>query len=309
MQLAIVVPCYDEEAVLPETVERLNGLLTRLIACGKIREESKVYFVDDGSTDKTWMLIEGFARSNSRIKGIKLAKNVGHQNALLAGLFSAEGDAVVSIDADLQDDVRIIEEMADEYLLGAEIVYAVRRQRAKDSLFKRMSAKVFYRLMLFMGVQIVYNHADFRLMSRRAIECLKQFREVNLFLRGIVPALGFSDAKVYFDRQERVAGESKYPLRKMLSLALNGITSFSVLPLRMITVLGIIFATFSISTGVWAMYVHFMGSTVPGWTSTVVPITLIGGVQLLSLGIVGEYLGKVYQEVKARPRFIIERVI
>ena len=309
MQLAIIVPCYNEEAVLAKTVERLNETLTRLIGNGKIAEESRVYFVDDGSTDKTWELIEGFARNNSRIRGIKLAKNVGHQNALLAGLFSAKGDAIVSIDADLQDDVGVIEEMAEQYLLGAEIVYAVRRQRSKDSVFKRLSAKAFYQLLLIMGVQIVYNHADFRLMSRHAVEALKQFREVNLFLRGIVPTLGFSDAKVYFDRQERVAGESKYPLRKMLSLALNGITSFSVLPLRLITILGILFATLSMFIGIWAVGVHFMGSTVPGWTSTVVPITLIGGVQLLSLGIVGEYLGKVYQEVKARPRFIIEKII
>lgn len=309
MQLAIIVPCYNEEAVLAKTVERLNETLTRLIGNGKIAEESRVYFVDDGSTDKTWELIEGFARNNSRIRGIKLAKNVGHQNALLAGLFSAKGDAIVSIDADLQDDVGVIEEMAEQYLLGAEIVYAVRRQRSKDSLFKRLSAKAFYQLLLIMGVQIVNNHADFRLMSRHAVEALKQFREVNLFLRGIVPTLGFSDAKVYFDRQERVAGESKYPLRKMLSLALNGITSFSVLPLRLITILGILFATLSMFIGIWAVGVHFMGSTVPGWTSTVVPITLIGGVQLLSLGIVGEYLGKVYQEVKARPRFIIEKII
>lgn len=309
MQLAIIVPCYNEEAVLAKTVERLNETLSRLIGNGKIAEESRVYFVDDGSTDKTWELIEGFARNNSRIRGIKLAKNVGHQNALLAGLFSAKGDAIVSIDADLQDDVGVIEEMAEQYLLGAEIVYAVRRQRSKDSVFKRLSAKAFYQLLLIMGVQIVYNHADFRLMSRHAVEALKQFREVNLFLRGIVPTLGFSDAKVYFDRQERVAGESKYPLRKMLSLALNGITSFSVLPLRLITILGILFATLSMFIGIWAAGVHFMGSTVPGWTSTVVPITLIGGVQLLSLGIVGEYLGKVYQEVKARPRFIIEKII
>lgn len=309
MQLAIIVPCYNEEAVLAKTVERLNETLSRLIGNGKIAEESRVYFVDDGSTDKTWELIEGFARNNSRIRGIKLAKNVGHQNALLAGLFSAKGDAIVSIDADLQDDVGVIEEMAEQYLLGAEIVYAVRRQRSKDSVFKRLSAKAFYQLLLIMGVQIVYNHADFRLMSRHAVEALKQFREVNLFLRGIVPTLGFSDAKVYFDRQERVAGESKYPLRKMLSLALNGITSFSVLPLRLITILGILFATLSMFIGIWAVGVHFMGSTVPGWTSTVVPITLIGGVQLLSLGIVGEYLGKVYQEVKARPRFIIEKII
>ena len=309
MQLAIIVPCYNEEAVLAKTVERLNETLSRLIGNGKIAEESRVYFVDDGSTDKTWELIEGFARNNSRIRGIKLAKNVGHQNALLAGLFSAKGDAIVSIDADLQDDVGVIEEMAEQYLLGAEIVYAVRRQRSKDSVFKRLSAKAFYQLLLIMGVQIVNNHADFRLMSRNAVEALKQFREVNLFLRGIVPTLGFSDAKVYFDRQERVAGESKYPLRKMLSLALNGITSFSVLPLRLITILGILFATLSMFIGIWAVGVHFMGSTVPGWTSTVVPITLIGGVQLLSLGIVGEYLGKVYQEVKARPRFIIEKII
>lgn len=310
MRLGIVVPCYNEEAVLAETAKRLIELLNRMIEKGKISPDSMVYFVNDGSKDRTWEIIEAQSAANKLIGGINLSRNQGHQHALLGGLFTAKGDALVSIDADLQDDIDVIEEMVDRYHEGCDIVYGVRKQRDTDTRFKKLTAEGFYKLMLWMGVDIVYNHADYRLMSRRAVEELKGYKEVNLFLRGIVPLLGFKTANVYYDRAERFAGESKYPLKKMLAFAWNGITSFSTVPLKLITILGFItFVTTLLAAGwvflVWAV----LDNAIPGWASTVLPIFFFGGVQILSLGVIGEYLGKVYSETKARPRFIIERVL
>jgi glycosyltransferase involved in cell wall biosynthesis len=308
-RLEIVVPCYNEEEVLPETAKRLTGLLTRWMGEGRITSNSRVIFVDDGSRDATWHLIEELADADSKVGGIKLSRNRGHQNALLAGLFTAEGDVLVSVDADLQDDVEVISEMLDAYRDGMDIVYGVRNDRSSDSFFKRGTAKAFYRLMDSLGVESVYNHADFRLMTRRAVDGLREFGEVNLFLRGIVPLIGFKSSIVYYTRSERFAGESKYPLKKMLALALNAITSFSIVPLRMITLLG--FLVFSLSLGmvIWALWIRFYSNqAVPGWASTILPIYVLGGLQILSLGVIGEYLGKVYQETKARPRYIIEKV-
>lgn len=308
MYLSIVVPCYNEEEVLGETASRLLALREKLLKNDKINAQSSIYFVDDGSKDRTWEMIESLCAAHTPIRGIKLSRNRGHQNALLAGLFSAEGDALVSIDADLQDDVNAIEEMVDAYKKGSAIVYGVRSRRDTDTAFKRSTAEGFYKLMHLMGVDIVYNHADYRLLDRTVIEHLKTYKEVNLFLRGIIPLIGFSSTSVYYERSERFAGESKYPLKKMLSFAWDGITSLSITPLRMITAAGflIFFATLVMSA--WVLGVKlFSSEAVPGWTSTVLPIYFIGGIQLLSLGIVGEYIGKIYLETKERPRFIIEK--
>jgi glycosyltransferase involved in cell wall biosynthesis len=309
-RLAIVVPCFDEEEALPQTAERLTALLERLRKCGRIAADSRIVFVDDGSRDRTWQLIEGLSREDGRIGGIKLSRNRGHQNALLAGLFTAEGDVLVSVDADLQDDIEIIEEMLAQHALGAHVVYGVRNNRASDGLFKRASALGFYRMIRALGVESVYNHADFRLLSRRAVDALKDFGEVNLFLRGIVPLIGFRSSVVYYSRSERVAGVSKYPLRKMLALALDAVTSFSVVPLRFISALGFIVFLLSAGMGLWTLWVRlFTDRAVPGWTSTLLPIYVLGGLQILCVGILGEYLGKVYQETKRRPRYIIEKVL
>ena len=308
--LGIVVPCFNEEEVLPETAQRLTALLKGLIAEQRVTASSRVFFVDDGSNDSTWTLIEQLANNNPLIAGIKLSRNRGHQNALMAGLFTAEGDVLISVDADLQDDIGIIPNMLSEHNRGIDLVYGVRKNRSSDSWFKRATAQGFYRLMNALGAESVYNHADFRLMSRRAIEALKQFREVNLFLRGMVPLVGFKSAIVYYERTERFAGVSKYPLRKMLSLALDAVTSFSVVPLRLITLTGfIVFALSSIMV-VYTLWVRlFTNQAIPGWTSTTLPIYFLGGIQILCLGVIGEYIGKVYQEVKNRPRYIIEKVI
>jgi glycosyltransferase involved in cell wall biosynthesis len=310
VKLAIVVPCFNEEAVLPETAQRLTALLDRLSAAGTIEAGSRIYFVDDGSTDRTWSLIESASARDARIGGVKLSRNRGHQNALLAGLATAEGDAVVSIDADLQDDVNAIAQMIDEFRAGADIVFGVRDDRRSDSWFKRWTAALFYRLMGVMGVQVVFNHADFRLMSRRALMALFEYREVNLYLRGIVPLLGYRTATVNYARAERFAGTTKYPLRRMISLAVQGVTSFSAVPLRLITGLGFAVCAGSLALTAWALWVRFFtDDALPGWTSTVVPIYFLGGVQLLCLGIIGEYLAKTYMEVKRRPRYSIERVL
>lgn len=307
-RIAVITPCYNEEQVLGETRRRLSELLDRLAAAGKISPESRMYFVDDGSRDATWLLIDRLAAEDPRIVGIKLSRNVGHQNALLAGLLTAEGDALVSIDADLRDDVEVIEEMVDAFRTGTQVVYGVRRRRETDTAFKRMTAHGFYRLMQGMGVSVLNDHADFRLMGRAAVEALRQFREVNLFLRGMVPLLGFPASVVYYDRAERFAGTSKYPLRRMLALALDGITSFSVVPLRLITATGLLVFAISSLLGLWVLGAAlFTDSVVPGWASTVLPIYLLGGIQILFLGVLGEYAGKIYKEVKHRPRFIIER--
>lgn len=309
-RLDIVVPCYNEQEVLSETARRLTGLLDRLISEGWITPSSRISFVDDGSTDNTWSLIEELAREDRKVSGIKLSRNRGHQNALLAGLFTAEGDVLVSVDADLQDDIEVIADMMEAYRSGIDIVYGVRQDRSSDSFFKRATAKAFYRLMDLLGVESIYNHADFRLMSRRSVEAAREFREVNLFLRGIVPLIGFRSSIVYYTRSERFAGVSKYPLRKMLALALNAITSFSIVPLRLITFTGFVVFSLSVAMVAWTLWIRFFSDqAIPGWASTLLPIYLLGGIQILSIGIIGEYLGKVYQETKARPRYIIEKVI
>lgn len=310
MRLAVVVPCFNEAEVLPETARRLTELLQRLSDAAAIDADSRLYFVDDGSTDATWQIVERLHAADARVCGIKLSRNRGHQNALLAGLFAAEGDAVVSIDADLQDDVDAIGAMVDAWRGGADIVFGVRSQRAHDTAFKRLTATAYYRMMAAMGVQVVLDHADFRLMSRTAVEALREYPETNLFLRGIVPLLGFRTARVEYARAPRLAGQSKYPLRRMISLAVQGVTSFSAVPLRLITALGFAVSLGSLALVMWAVWVRvFTDEAVPGWASTVVPIYFLGGVQLLCIGIIGEYLAKTYMEVKRRPRFFIERAL
>jgi polyisoprenyl-phosphate glycosyltransferase len=309
VKLSIVVPCYNEEAALPLTAAALEAFLRSMIARGTVAPASSIWLIDDGSTDRTWRLIESLTTRSALFVGVKLSRNRGHQNALLAGLLSADGDAIVSIDADLQDDVGAIESMLAAYAQGYEIVYGIRSARQSDTRFKRWTALAYYRLLRTLGVDIVPNHADFRLMGRAAIKALAAYGEVNLFLRGIIPQLGFRYTSVRYERRERVAGQSKYPLRKMLRLALDGITSFTPLPLRMIAMLGGFVCLFSLAMVVWIIAIRlFTNHALPGWASTTVPIYLLGGVQLLSLGIVGEYVARIYSETKARPRFIIERL-
>jgi glycosyltransferase involved in cell wall biosynthesis len=308
--LAIVVPCYNEEEVLPETARRLGDLMDRMVLAGKVSTESTIRFVDDGSRDRTWQLIEELAVSSPRFRGVKLSRNRGHQNALLAGVFSAEGDAVVTIDADLQDDIEVIAQMVDHFNSGTEIVYGVRESRTSDTAFKRGTAEGYYRLLKLMGVDLVFNHADYRLMSRRALQCLQEYSEVNMFLRGIIPLLGFRTATVFYARSERFAGESKYPLRKMLALAIDGVTSFSVAPLRFISLLGFLVCAFSlVMVGIVLYGKLVQNGTIPGWASSVLPIYFLGGVQLLSIGILGEYVAKIYLESKRRPRFFVEKTV
>lgn len=310
LRLGIVVPCYNEEDVFPETVKRLLALLERLAATGLVTPNSAIYFVDDGSKDRTWTLIEEAAMSSARVHGIKLSRNQGHQSALIAGLFGAEGDALISIDADLQDDLNVIEEMIRKHRDGYEVVYGVRKSRTTDTFFKKSSAEIYYKLLARMGVDIVQNHADYRLMGRRSLNALEGYSEVNLFLRGIVPLLGFRTATAFYDRSERFAGESKYPLKKMLGLAIDGITSFSIVPLRMISMLGFLVSLFSVVMVGWVIYGKiFMNSAIPGWASSVIPIYILGGIQLLSIGVLGEYISKIYLETKRRPRYLIEKVI
>ncbi|MFD7525264.1 glycosyltransferase family 2 protein [Paenibacillus chitinolyticus] len=309
--LTIVVPCYNEEEVLPETVSRLSAVLDRLIQEKLVAKESVMMLVDDGSKDRTWELIDQYSRSHDYVTGIKLARNAGHQNALLAGLMTARhtSDIVISIDADLQDDTDAIREFVRKYLEGAEIVYGIRSDRTTDTWFKKTTAESFYKLMLRLGVQIKNNHADYRLMSKRALDYLSQYKEVNVFLRGIVPLLGLRTAEVMYERKERFAGESKYPLRKMLSFALDGITSFSVKPIRMVTVTGFLFSIISLLAGTYAIISKLWGTTASGWTSLILSVWFIGGVQLLALGLIGEYIGKIYREVKHRPLYLIEKSI
>jgi len=310
IRLAIVVPCANEAAVLPETNRRLLAQLTRLRELGLTTDDSTVFYVDDGSKDDTWALIESLAAADSRVHGLKLSRNRGHQWALMAGLLTVEGDALVSIDADLQDDVSVIEAMVREHLGGAEVVYGVRDSRRTDSAFKRSTALLYYRMMKTIGVDLVYNHADFRLLGRRAVEALRQYGEVNLFLRGIIPLIGYRATTVKYDRGERFAGVSKYPLRKMIQFALEGITSFSVLPLRLITLLGFLVSCFSFAMILFILYgTLVLKAVIPGWASSVVPIYFLGGIQLLSIGILGEYVAKIYLETKQRPRYFVEKVI
>lgn len=307
-RLALVVPCYNEEEVLCISSEALRGVLTDLIEKKKISEDSFVLFVDDGSKDKTWELIEQEHKKYDSIKGLKLAGNVGHQFALTAGLLTAKdfSDVTVSIDADLQDDVNVIEEMIDKFHEGKDIVYGVRNDRSSDSFFKRFTAQSFYKLMAAMGVKTVYNHADFRLMSKRAVEQFSKYEETNLFLRGMMPLIGYQTDSVYYERKERVAGESKYPLKKMLALAFNGISSFSVKPISLIMSVGFGIIFLCILAAFYALISYCTGHVVEGWTSLILSIWFLGGVQLVSIGLIGQYIGKIYIEVKHRPRYNVE---
>lgn len=310
-KLIIVVPCYNEEEVLQETTRQLSTVLSGMEQEGKITE-GKLLYVDDGSRDATWHIIEQLSTENPRVMGLKLAHNVGHQQALWAGLewaANAPFDAIVSIDADLQDDVHAIVEMTERFNKGTDIVYGVRKERKTDTFFKKHTAQAFYKLMQTMGGDVVYNHADFRLMSKRALQALVAHPERNLFLRGIVRSLGYPSDFVYYDRHERFAGESKYPLSKMLNFAIDGITSFSVKPLRLITTFGLLFMFVAIVIIGYALYEHLIGHTIVGWTSLLVSMWFIGGAILTAIGIIGEYIGKIYKEVKRRPRYFIEKQI
>lgn len=311
-RLAIVVPCYNEEEVLKIASEALRGVLDDLIGKKKIAEDSFILFVNDGSKDRTWELIEEEHKAHPvQVSGVKLAGNVGHQFALTAGLNTAKDmcDVSVSIDADLQDDVAVIEEMIDKFHAGSDIVYGVRKERKTDTFFKRTTAQGFYKVMELMGVKTIYNHADFRLMSRRAMEQFSQYKESNLFLRGMMPLIGYQTDMVYYDRKERVAGESKYPLKKMLALAFNGISSFSVKPISLILGMGLVIIFFSLLAALYALISYFTGRVVPGWTSLILSIWFLGGLQLLAIGLVGQYIGKIYMEVKHRPRYNIEKIL
>ena len=311
-KLAIVVPCYNEEEVLKMASEALRNVLQDLVQKEKIAADSFILFVNDGSKDRTWELIEEEHKLYPvQVRGVKLAGNVGHQYALTAGLITAKdmSDVTVSIDADLQDDVAVIEEMIDKYHEGNDIVYGVRKERKTDTFFKRTTAQGFYKLMDWMGVKTVYNHADFRLMSKRAVEHFSQFKESNMYLRGIMPLIGYQTDSVYYDRKERAAGESKYPLKKMLALAFNGISSFSVKPITMILSLGVFIIICAFIAALYALISYFAGNVVPGWTSLILSIWLLGGIQLIAIGLVGLYIGKIYMEVKNRPRYNIEKVL
>ncbi len=306
--LYIVVPCYNEQEVLPMTSQIFIKKLEELIAADMISKESRVLFVNDGSRDSTWEIIKELSETYSLVEGISLSRNRGHQNALLGGLMYAKDkcDITVSIDADGQDDINAINEMVKEYKNGCDIVYGVRAERKTDTFFKRTTARGFYKFMRFMGAEVVYDHADYRLLSKRALDELANFKEVNIFLRGMVPLVGFKSTSVYYDRNERLAGKSKYPLRKMLSLAWNGITSLSVKPIHIVMTLGLIVSLLGFVGCIWAFIIAIIGSTVAGWASIVCILTFLGGIQLLSLGIIGEYVGKIYLETKKRPRYIIE---
>ncbi len=306
--LYIVVPCYNEEEVLHETTKRLTEKMNKMIAEGNISGESRIMYVNDGSKDKTWDIISEYYEKNPLITGLCLSRNRGHQNALLAGLMTAKeyADAVISMDADLQDDVEAVDRFVEELKKGSDIVYGVRSSRKKDSFFKKHTALMFYKIMEKMGVEIVYNHADYRLMSKRALEGLAEFKEVNLFLRGIVPMIGYKSSTVSYERDKRFAGESKYPLKKMISFAVDGITSCSVKPIRMITSAGLVISFLSIILLIYVIIGHFMGNTIQGWPTLMVLICFFGGFQIMSIGIVGEYVGKIYMETKERPRYIIK---
>lgn len=305
--LYIVIPCYNEQEVLPQTAPLFSAELCKMIEKGQIHEESRILFVNDGSKDRTWEIIGALSKENPRIRGISLSRNRGHQNALLAGLMEAmpRCDITISIDCDGQDDISVMEQMVAEYAGGCDIVYGVRSNRDTDSFFKRTSAQLFYKLMSWMGVESVYNHADYRLVSRRALTAFADFQEVNLYLRGMFPLVGFKSTAVSYSRKPRAAGHTHYSLKKMLALALDGITSLSVKPLRMICLLGLIVAGVSFLGAVWAVVRYFQGQTVSGWASTLCIVCFLAGVQLLSIGVVGEYIGKIFLEVKHRPRYIV----
>lgn len=306
--LFLVIPCYNEEEVLPETNRCVGDKLRRMITDGVVSGKSRILYVNDGSRDRTWDIIQELYRQDEYVTGITLSRNKGHQNALLAGLMTAKehADIVISMDADLQDDVEVLDKFVEEYKKGNDIVYGVRKSRKKDTAFKRCTALSFYKLMRLFGVDMVYNHADYRLMSKRALDGLERFREVNLFLRGIVPMIGYASSTVEYDRGERVAGESKYPLRKMFRFAVEGITSCSVKPIRMITAMGLLVSFLSVVYLIYILIGNAMGYTIKGWTTVMVVMLILGGFQIFSIGIVGEYISKIYLEVKDRPRYIIE---
>lgn len=310
-RLFLVIPCYNEQEVIGETAKQLLEKMITLIKDEKISTDSIICFVDDGSKDRTWELISKLHEYNSIFRGIKLSRNKGHQNAVVAGLMTVkdECDMAISLDADLQDDINAIDEMVEKFNQGCDIVYGVRSARKTDTFFKKTTAQAYYRVLKSMGVDITYNHADYRLMSKRALEALESFKEVNLFLRGIVPMIGFKTDIVPYERHERFAGESKYPLKKMLAFGMEGITSLSIKPIRMITSLGFLIFTISIMMTIYFLIRHFTGQTVQGWTSIVVSVWAIGGLQLLAIGIIGEYIGKIYLETKARPKFIIDEYL
>lgn len=306
--LYLVIPCYNEEEVLPETVKRLTEKMNGMISEELISEKSRITLVNDGSKDRTWEIIEEMHRENPLVCGVKLSRNKGHQNALLAGLMTVKEhcDMAISLDADLQDDIDAIDRFVEKYYEGCDVVYGVRSSRDTDTFFKKTTAQGFYKVMKLLGVDIVYNHADYRLMSRRALDELEHFKEVNLFLRGIVPLIGFRSDTVEYERHERFAGESKYPLKKMLAFAFDGITSFSIKPIRMISTLGAIIFGVSLLMLLYFLIIYFLGKTVAGWATIVISIWAIGGLQLLAIGIIGEYIGKIYLETKGRPKFIVE---
>lgn len=307
-RLFIVIPCYNEQEVLPITAPLFRDKLQELVQAGKILPDSRVLFVNDGSKDDTWQIIRELSRQDSCFTGITLSRNRGHQNALLAGLMEAmdKCDITISIDCDGQDDINAMNHMVDAYLNGAEIVYGVRSRRDTDTFFKRFTAESFYKLMTWMGADTVYNHADYRLVSARALRAFSDFKEVNIFLRGMFPLVGFQSTCVYYERHERIAGESHYPLKKMLALAFDGITSLSIKPIRMITGMGAVISAIAFILIVYALVSYFTGNVVSGWASSMIATCFLGGIQLISLGVIGEYVGKIYMETKARPRFIIE---
>ena len=307
----LVVPCYNEEEVLRETASRLKDKMQGLIRNKVISDKSRITFVDDGSKDKTWSIIEELNSNDKIFSGVKLSRNRGHQNALLAGLMTVKGycDAAISLDADLQDDINVIDKFIEKFNYGCDVVYGVRSERKTDTVFKRTTAQGFYKIMKVLGVDIVYNHADYRLMSKRALDSLQNFKEVNLFLRGIVPLIGYKSDVVLYERNERFAGESKYPLKKMLSFAFEGITSFSVKPIRLILIVGILMFISSLAAILYFLIIWMAGKTVQGWTTVVASIWMLGGIQLLCLGVIGEYIGKIYIETKERPKYIIDKFI
>jgi glycosyltransferase involved in cell wall biosynthesis len=309
INLGIIVPCFNEQDVLFETNSRLVKLLQKMREEGLINQESSIFYVDDGSHDETWKQIEELSSKYNEVCGIRLSRNRGHQNALLCGLLTAPGDILISIDADLQDDLNVIPKMVKHHFNGCEVVYGIRKKRDSDTFFKRITAEGFYKLMSTMKVDIVFNHADYRLLSRRALNALSEYREVNLFLRGLVRQIGFKSQIVEYDRTERFSGESKYPLSKMISFAWQGVTSFTTAPLSLITAAGAIVSFASIALAIWGLFASiFTDKALPGWTSTVVPMYFLGGVQLLSLGVIGEYIAKIYMESKNRPRFHIDEL-
>lgn len=306
-ELAIIVPCYNEEEVLPQSIKTLSAELDKMIKSKLVKESSKIVFINDGSADSTWTIIEKHHKKNPHIKGISLSRNFGHQEALLAGLYNTDADIYITVDADLQDDISVIPQMIEHCYKGFDIVYGVRNRRDTDSFFKRSSALCFYKLMKLLGVELISNHADFRLLSRRAVAAMSEFKERNLFLRAIVPLVGFKSCNVYYNRKKREAGSTKYPLKKMILFALRGISSFSAVPLHLITIFGVLISALSFLLMLWTVYGYFNGSTIVGWASLMSVITFFSGITILFMGIIGEYIASIFVEVKKRPTYIIDQ--